>query len=195
MSELREDPNLGRASEGRSNLGRPNELAPELPQVYLHPGEIYIARAPTILRTVLGSCVGITFWSPRLTIGALCHAVLPRRPPDLPPNLPYAESYRYVDFCIGDVARQLENLGAVRGQLQVKLFGGADVLPVSTKPTSRMTVGRQNWEAALETMREESLGVMVSDLGGTRGCTLQFHTGTGEVLLRRLARPVFEDEL
>jgi|ERR1035438_3894624 chemotaxis protein CheD len=173
------------------------ELAPELPQVYLHPGEIYIARTPSILRTVLGSCVGITFWSPRLAIGALCHAVLPRRPPDLPPNLQCTEGYRYVDFCIADVARQLETLGAVRSQLQVKLFGGADVLPVASTPSAsaRMTVGRQNWQAALEVMRDESLGVTVSDLGGTRGCTLQFNTGTGEVLLRRLAQPVYENDL
>ena len=171
------------------------ELAPELPQVYLHPGEMYIARTPTILRTVLGSCVGITFWSPRLTIGALCHAVLPRRPPDLAPNPLDTEGYRYVDFCIADVARQLETMGAVRSQLQVKLFGGADVLPVSTTPSARLTVGRQNWQAALEVMRDESLGVTVSDLGGIRGCTLQFHTGTGEVLLRRLASPVYENDL
>jgi chemotaxis protein CheD len=170
------------------------ELAPELPQVYLHPGEMYIARRPTVLRTVLGSCVGITFWSRRRGIGALCHAVLPRRPPDLPADLAATEGFRYVDFCISDLARQLEVLGAVRRELQIKLFGGADVLPVSSKPSARATVGRQNWQAALEVMREENLDIMVSDLGGTRGCTLQFHTGTGEVLLRRLAKPVFEDE-
>jgi chemotaxis protein CheD len=107
------------------------------------------------------------------------------------------EGYRYVDFCIADVARQLETLGAVRSQLQVKLFGGADVLPVASTPSAsaRMTVGRQNWQAALEVMRDESLGVTVSDLGGTRGCTLQFNTGTGEVLLRRLAQPVYENDL
>jgi chemotaxis protein CheD len=171
------------------------ELAPELPQVYLHPGEIYIAHTPTILRTVLGSCVGITFWSPRLTVGALCHAVLPRRPPEVASNPNDPEGYRYVDFCIGNVSRQLETLGAVRSQLQVKLFGGADVLPVSSAPSARMTVGRQNWQAALEVMRDENLGVTVSDLGGTRGCTLQFNTGTGEVLLRRLAQPVYENDL
>lgn len=170
------------------------ELAPELAQVYLHPGEMYIARNPTILRTVLGSCVGITFWSPRLKIGALCHAVLPRIPPDLPADLQATEGYRYVDFCISDVARQLEVMGAVRRQLQVKLFGGSDVLPVSSSPSARATVGRQNWQAALEVMRAENLEVMVNDLGGTRGCTLQFHTGTGEVLLRRLAQPIYEDE-
>ena len=61
---------------GRSMI----ETAAELPEVYLQPGEVYLARSPTILKTVLGSCVGITFWVSRLGIGALCHGVLPRSP-------------------------------------------------------------------------------------------------------------------
>ena len=44
------------------------------------PGELVLAREPTILATILGSCIGVTFWSARLGIGALCHAMLPRCP-------------------------------------------------------------------------------------------------------------------
>jgi chemotaxis protein CheD len=170
------------------------ELGPELPQIYLQPGEIYVARNPAILRTVLGSCVGVTFWSQRLGLGALCHAVLPRRPRGVSSSLQSLEGYRYVDYCISDLVRQLEGLGAFRAELQVKLFGGADVLPVRSEPSSRETVGSQNWHVALEVLEEESLAVMASDLGGTLGRTIQFHTGTGEVLLRRLAKPEFEND-
>jgi len=170
------------------------DLGPELPQVYLQPGEIYVARSPAILRTVLGSCVGVTFWTQRLGVGALCHAVLPRRPRDFPSTLQSSDSHRYVDYCISDLVRQLEELGAFRAELQVKLFGGADVLPVRSEPSLRETVGRQNWQVALEVLEDESLDVMASDLGGTVGRTIQFHTGTGEVLLRRLAKPEFEND-
>ena len=38
------------------------------------------SREPTILRTLLGSCVGIAFRVPRLGVGALCHPMLPRCP-------------------------------------------------------------------------------------------------------------------
>lgn len=48
------------------------------PQVYLKPGELYIAQEPTIILTILGSCIGATFWNRRLGVGALCHAMLPR---------------------------------------------------------------------------------------------------------------------
>ena len=39
------------------------ELESEVPEVYLRPGESYLARKPAIIRTILGSCVGVTFWS------------------------------------------------------------------------------------------------------------------------------------
>ena len=56
------------------------ESALILPDLDLQPGELYLARKPAILRTILGSCVGVTFWSARLGAGALCHGVLPRCP-------------------------------------------------------------------------------------------------------------------
>jgi chemotaxis protein CheD len=156
----------------------------ELPLVYLQPGEVHLALSPAILRTVLGSCVGVTFWSARLGAGALCHGVLPR----LPQAMTHADGYRYVDFSIRDLAQQFDRLGARRDEIEIKVFGGADVLPVHPSNAARITVGRQNSQTALEVLREESLAVLASDLGGPVGRTIQFHTGNGEVLLRRLSR-------
>ncbi len=158
------------------------EIAIDLPEVYLQPGEVHLARSPAILKTVLGSCVGVTFWNARLGIGALCHGVLPR----CPAGVHGAEGYRYVDFAICDLARQFELLGVGRDAIQVKVFGGADVLPVHAA-SLKATVGHQNWRTALEVLRDQGFTVFTSDLGGAVGRTIQFHTGTGEVLLRRLS--------
>jgi len=51
-----------------------------LPKVYVQPGESHLVAGPAIMRTVLGSCIGITFSVLRLGIGALCHPMLPRYP-------------------------------------------------------------------------------------------------------------------
>ena len=166
------------------------EIEIEVPEFYLQPGEIHLARSPAILKTVLGSCVGVTFWSPRLGIGALCHGVLPR----CPPGVRDAEGYRYVDFAITDLARQFESFGALRGEVQVKVFGGADVLPVNPDLSWKGTVGHQNWHIALEVLGDQNFTVLASDLGGSVGRTIQFHTGTGEVLLRRLSHLTPEDQ-
>jgi chemotaxis protein CheD len=105
-----------------------------------------------------------------------------------------AEGYRYVDFAIRDLARQFEELGAVRPELEVKLFGGADVLPVNASGSLRPTVGRQNCEAASEVLRAEGFDVMASSLGGTAGRSIQFYTGTGEVRLRWISHAAFEED-
>jgi chemotaxis protein CheD len=157
-----------------------------LPDLNLQPGELYLARSPAILRTILGSCVGVTFWSARLGAGALCHGVLPRCPPGWPPASKPSEGHRYVDFSIRYLAQQFDTLGASRQELVVKLFGGADVLPVTRGRVDRLTVGALNCRVAAEVLAEEGFIVSASDLGGVRGRRIHFHTGTGEVLLHRL---------
>jgi chemotaxis protein CheD len=169
------------------------ELEGELPQVYLFPGELHLARNPAIIRTILGSCVGVTFWNARLRVGALCHSLLPKCPTNSSAGLNRAAARRYVDFAVRDLARQFDELGAVRTEVQVKLFGGADVLPVSPAASAKPTVGRLNCESAIEIVRTEGFGVIASSLGGTSGLNLIFNTKTGEVLLRRLPRVLCED--
>jgi chemotaxis protein CheD len=157
-----------------------------LPDLNLQPGELYLARSPSILRTILGSCVGVTFWSARLGAGALCHGVLPRCPRVWPPGTEPSDGHRYVDFSIRYLAQQFDALGAIRSELVVKVFGGADVLHVAETRRHRLTVGALNCIAALEVLAEEGFTVSASDLGGARGRRIHFHTGTGEVLLYRL---------
>jgi chemotaxis protein CheD len=145
----------------------------DLPEVYLRPGEYFLAREPTLIWTILGSCVSVSFWSEKLRAGALCHSMLPRHPG--PPDL--EEGHR-------DIATQFDKLGANRANVQVKLFGGADVLYPSD--SSRPTVGRLNQETAVEVLRDEGFEVIASSLGGKCGLKIFFDTATGGVLLRRL---------
>jgi chemotaxis protein CheD len=161
----------------------------ELPQIYLRPGEMVLAREPTILITILGSCVAATFWSSRLRIGALCHAMLPRSPAAHSFDADkeeVANARRYIDFCIRDLARLFDSLGVPRKEVEVKLFGGADVMDVSTDDL-RPTVGRMNCEVAIETLREEQFELAASDLGKTFGRKIRFNTASGHVLLARLS--------
>jgi chemotaxis protein CheD len=158
----------------------------ELAEVYLQPGEMFIACEPSIIRTLLGSCVGVTFWNERLGIGALCHAVLPRCPDGYSQEIDPEVGYRYVDFCIRDLARKFDELGAHRTEVQVKVFGGADVLVGSKDAPIRDTVGSINCETALETLSTEGFQITASSLRGKSGLNIRFNTGSGEVQLRRL---------
>jgi chemotaxis protein CheD len=155
-----------------------------LPEVYVQPGESRLVREPAILRTLLGSCVGIAFRIPRLGVGALCHPMLPRFPVKQALSLPRSIGRRYVDYAIRDLARQFDALGARREEVEVKLFGGGDVLLV-VSDGARPTVGGLNIEMAMKVLEEEGFVVSASSLGGKRGINIYFNTKTGEVLLQR----------
>jgi len=159
-------------------------MSAERAVVYLMPGEAHVAREPSILKTVLGSCVGVTFWSTRHGVGALCHGVLPK----CPKTAPASERFRYVDSAIRDLVAKFESLGIRRDEVSVKVFGGADVLTVHKRSHRRPTVGRQNCQMALDVLQEQNLCPLASDLGGSAGRAIQFDTETGEVIVRRLSR-------
>lgn len=153
----------------------------EFPQFYLKPGEAQLSRRPAVLKTILGSCVGVTFWSPRLRIGALCHGILPRFPEGGDPS----DGYRYVDFSIHDLTRRLDLLGATRSELEIKVFGGANMLWTRDMNSQVPTVGQSNLEAALDVLREGRFNVVGCDVGGTVGRNIRFQTWDGHVFLRR----------
>jgi len=113
--------------------------------------------------------------------------MLPNSAAKRTPELSHYDGRRYVDFAIRELAKEFDKLGATREETQVKLFGGADVFSTG-KEASKLAVGKMNGERALEVLMEEGFSVMASSLGGNAGIHIEFHTGTGEVLLRRLQR-------
>jgi len=156
-----------------------------LPRFDLHPGQIHLARGPAILQTILGSCVSVTFWCAEQGAGAMCHGVLPRYPGKTAGCAEH-NGYRYVDYSVRRLAEKFDAIGADRRELEIKVFGGADVLPISCVGRGRLSIGAMNCEAAMDVLHEQGLTVIASDLRGVSGRKIVFHTGTGEVLVRRL---------
>src|SRR5262249_14323447 len=145
--------------------------------IYLHPGQMCFCDQPTRVETVLGSCVAVTMWNPRLQIGCICHAVLPSsRGSD-------SEPLTYVDSSIQCMLNVLARHSSRRQDLQVKLFGGATMRRLVPHQNS---VGRQNVDAAMALLREEGFTLCTSDTGGTAGRKLLFYTATGEVFVKRI---------
>ena len=162
----------------------PTEDAPAA--VSLRPGYIHFAKEPAVVVTVLGSCVSVTMHCARLEIGAICHAVFPAA-------IPAEEDgpFRYVDRSIEAMAAWIYRIGARRGEIEVKLFGGAGARwSVEGGPAS-VTVGRSNVESALRTLASHGLRVAASDVGGTFGRKLYFLPHTGDVYMKRLRTDPF----
>jgi chemotaxis protein CheD len=148
-------------------------------KVFLTPGEIYVSQRPSIVSTVLGSCVSVTMFNSERRIGAICHAVLPEE------KTP-GEAFRYVDSSILVMLKSFDRNGISRCEIEVKLFGGSDILPNDGGNGKKKTVGRQNIEAALRAVERERLRLVASDLGGTQGRKIFFNTYSGEIFLKRI---------
>ena len=163
-----------------------NLLEKDLPVVNLHPGELFVAHEPTLITTLLGSCVSVCLFCPKQKTGAMCHGVMPVRP-----DLGEEDSFRFVETSVRYMVDILTNGNKFcpNAGLVAKIFGGADVLNVrSGLATETMSIGAMNIKAARETLARYNVSVAVEEVGGVRGCKLFFYSHTGEVLLRRISR-------
>jgi len=154
-------------------------------QHYLKPAEAIIVTGEATVTTVLGSCVSVTFFHPAPRFAAIIHGVLPAVPDSPETSLTdIANIFKYVDSSIQYIVKRLQGKGLDIQKMQVKVFGGADVLGHPSR--SSLSVGRKNITSAMDTLRELGIDVMATDVGGTRGRKLIFHTQTGHIFLKRL---------
>jgi chemotaxis protein CheD len=83
---------------------------------------------------------------------------------------------------------RFKSLGIDMKQVQVKLFGGADVLEYERGDFRPVTVGQQNSKKALELVEAQGLKIKASNLGGSEGLKIFFYTDTGKVLVKKIEK-------
>jgi chemotaxis protein CheD len=112
----------------------------------------------------------------------MSHCLLATKPSHRRPG---DESHRhaYVDGTFEEMLAFFRQEGIAPSALEVKLFGGADVIQVLSGPKS---VGRENINAAHRIMAHQGLRVAASDTGGNVGRRIQFATHTGIVHVHKM---------
>lgn len=148
--------------------------------VFLSVCEGGLHTEPCAVRTVLGSCVSVTFFVPGAGLAAIFHALLPRQDEHRSGKVGDG-IFRFVDSSIHALYDQLIHRGADRRRIEAKVFGGASIMP-----GKGFDVGRRNIEAAFEVLTQKGLRVTASSVGGTCGRKLVFRTDTGEVFVKQL---------
>ena len=159
-----------------------------VPDIYLKPGEAVISNRAEIVSTVLGSCISITMFSLRQKMGAICHNLLPKCKEKSVCNDNCHEAFRYVECTIRRMLDEFISRGINQNEIEVKIFGGADMFKLTAVKKSSVTVGRQNIDTALKILGDFGLKIAASDTGGTHGRKIVFCTQTGTVLLKRLEK-------
>ena len=132
-----------------------------------------------MLKTILGSCVGIILHDPARRVSGLAHVMLPRR------HKSDTTIGKYADTAVPALLSLLTGKGSRPASLRALLIGGAQMFPLGNAALA--SIGDQNVAAAREALQELKVPIVYEDTGGTSGRSVTFDNASGEVFVRTLA--------
>jgi chemotaxis protein CheD len=159
--------------------------------VKLLPGEHYVTGEPSeMIVTVLGSCVAACIRDPETGIGGMNHFMLPEGQAG---DWRVSNSVmRYGNHAMEVLINDIIRTGCPRERLEIKLFGGGNVLGGASN------VGHRNADFVEEYLKNEGFKPVAADLRGDHARRIHYFPETGKVdrlLMRRAAdRQVFTKE-
>lgn len=141
---------------------------------FLYASTLFAARTATDIQTILGSCVAVCLYDPRLQHGGMNHYMLPLW------NGEGLATVKYGNIAIEKLIERMVALGSNKTSLVAKVFGGADQLG----DKGFYGIGKRNVQVALDTLAEFHIPVIASNIGGNIGRKVMFNTGNGQVLMK-----------
>ncbi len=136
-------------------------------------GEMAVAINDGVLRTLLGSCIGLVLYDRKCKVGGLAHVVLPesRGETDRPG--------KFVDTAIPALIRDMKRLAGGAIEPTARIAGGANIFATEVVET----VGRQNIEASERILEALGIPIVGRHCGGERGRRMSLDTATGLIII------------
>jgi chemotaxis protein CheD len=145
----------------------------------IHVGiaDMKISGEQNILRTILGSCIGICLYDRQAKIGGLAHIMLPTM------NMPGAPAAKYADTALPLLIKNMAHEGADIKRLKAKIAGGAKMfnLPGNSMIAS---IGINNANKVEEILFEMGIELLSKDIGGNASRTISFYLTNGDVRIK-----------
>lgn len=142
-------------------------------------GQMYFGSRVHELRTLLGSCVGLTFWHPVRGLGAMCHFLLPgrNRLPGEPLDARFGDEV--FDLLLADIRR----CGARPAEFEVHLYGGADTQ--RSGDLDMFNIGQRNIEQACRLLDRHGFDLAAADVGDHVPRSVSLNLRDGQVRVQR----------
>jgi chemotaxis protein CheD len=141
--------------------------------IHVGMGQIATGDRSTQFTSVLGSCVAVVLWHPRLSLGAIAHVVLPQS------HGQNGQPGKFADTAIPTMLEQLASMGCPKPGLVAKIAGGANMFRVG----GPLQIGDDNLAAIREILKRAGIPITAEDVGGTYGRKITFTCSTGEMLI------------
>ena len=139
---------------------------------YLYHSAIFVSRQPTLVTTILGSCVAVCIFDKRLEFGGINHYMLPLW------NGTGLPSPKYGNVAIPKLIEKMVSLGSREEDLIAKVVGGGEVLVTNN---DMFHIGDRNIQIAHEILSEKNIKIAGESVGGTRGRKILYDTATGTI--------------
>ena len=144
--------------------------------VFLLPGEAHFAKEPTIISTLLGSCVAVVLHDATRKWGGMNHYMLP----DSTQGGGALAPGKYGDKAIPNLIKVATMSGSSKSDLRARLYGGGSVVGHLASAGS-MDIGNRNIEIAEKLCRDAGLRIGERQVGGTSGRKIFFDVDDGSV--------------
>ncbi|MGI9491217.1 MAG: chemoreceptor glutamine deamidase CheD [Geminicoccaceae bacterium] len=152
--------------------------------VMVLPGRHYVTTsADEMIVTLLGSCVAACIRDPVAAVGGLNHFLLPESENGNWGSTADA-AMRYGNHAMETLINDIIKLGGMRSRLEVKIFGGAQIIEGATT----MAVGQKNIDFVQSYLTNEGIDIAAEHLGGPMPRRIHYFPVTGKVQMRQLQR-------
>lgn len=168
-----------RALPGYAHINRYWDRQNDVFAAKILPGEYYVTLTGEMITTVLGSCISACIRDRRLGIGGMNHFMLPvgGAPSPAANN---STAARYGNYAMETLINDILKNGGRRANLEVKIFGGGQVLEQMTR------IGDANIRFVREYLEVEHLTLSAEDVGGRCPRKVLYYPDTGRVRVRKL---------
>jgi len=155
-------------------------------RVSIDPGEYYSTNKPSVISTLLGSCVAACLYDPKKQLIGMNHFMLSntRYSRDMPMHI--SEAGRYGIHAMELLINDMMGKGTNRKRLRAKVFGGATISYKETEFSNFMCVGQVNSKFIREYLTGEGIPVDAEDLEGSFGRVIHFSNGDFAVHRRKI---------
>lgn len=146
--------------------------------INVHAGDCYVTnKEDEVAATVLGSCISACIRDPIAGVGGMNHFLLPSG--DHTQN---SESMRFGAYAMEQLINEILKRGGRRERLEVKIFGGGNVIESSAM------VGTRNARFAKDYLQMEEIAVASEDVGGTWPRKVRYFPVSGRAMVMKLKR-------
>ena len=130
------------------------------------------------ITTLLGSCVAVCLYDPKLRLAGMNHFLLPSRTKTASDD---TDVILAGDYSMEVLLNTMLTKGAQKSRIVAKAFGGGTIVT-----SIRMAIGQRNADFAKEWLEREGIHLAAQDFGGAWSRKVIFTPDGGDAFCRRL---------